>query len=156
MWHQTVVMITMIFASSVASGAQSELKVVKYWNSIATEGNTAVIAVKTNGPIQECIWTSPSNKDFRSAVCLQWVMHTANKQQLYFRNSHSIGKSSAVCLYLLGVGQEAAVCLLYLNLDPYAHWNSNSIVALKKELTETLKSPLMKMTHCASSRWPKQ
>ena len=31
---------------------------VRYWNGVASEGETAVIAVKTNGPIEECIWTN--------------------------------------------------------------------------------------------------
>ena len=35
--------------------------VVRYWNGVATEDETVVIAVKVNGNIEECIWTKQGN-----------------------------------------------------------------------------------------------
>merc|ERR1711936_810162 len=39
--------------------------VVRYWNGVASEDETAVIAVKTNGKIEECIW-SKGGDDYSS------------------------------------------------------------------------------------------
>ena len=35
--------------------------VVRYWNGVATEDETVVIAAKANGKIEECIWTKKGN-----------------------------------------------------------------------------------------------
>ena len=35
--------------------------VVRYWNGVASEDETVVIAVKVNGRIEECIWTKKGN-----------------------------------------------------------------------------------------------
>ena len=35
--------------------------VVRYWNGVASEDETVVIAVKVNGKIEECIWTKQGN-----------------------------------------------------------------------------------------------
>ena len=47
----------------MANGARSELRVAKYWNGVATEGQKGVIAVKANGKIQECIWTHQESNE---------------------------------------------------------------------------------------------
>ena len=36
-------------------------EVVRYWNGVATEDETVVIAAKANGKIEECIWTKKGN-----------------------------------------------------------------------------------------------
>ena len=40
--------------------------VVRYWNGVATEDETVVIAVKVNGKIEECIWTKQDGDDYSS------------------------------------------------------------------------------------------
>lgn len=41
-------------------------KVEKYWNGVAEEGETGTIAVKSNGPIEECIWTHEDGDEYSS------------------------------------------------------------------------------------------
>ena len=64
-------------------GVQAELEIIKFWNGIAQEGTVGVIAIKANGPIEECVWTHQDNDDeYRyftilftfSAVCLQFLL----------------------------------------------------------------------------------
>merc|ERR1712183_22098 len=42
--------------------ANGRLEVVRYWNGVASEGEKAVIAVKINGKIEECIWTKADGR----------------------------------------------------------------------------------------------
>merc|ERR1711976_228029 len=52
-----------LFFFIVVCGVQAELEIIKFWNGIAQEGTVGVIAIKANGPIEECVWTHQDNDD---------------------------------------------------------------------------------------------
>ena len=41
----------------------SELEIVKWWNGVTTEDKIGVIAIKSNGPIEKCVWIHQDTGD---------------------------------------------------------------------------------------------
>merc|ERR1712086_637478 len=57
-WRIAILFTLFIWVGNV----NGKFAVVRYWNGVASEDETAVIAVKVNGKIEECIWTKQDDR----------------------------------------------------------------------------------------------